>query len=326
MEDYPRTIAEFEAWFSQEAACRDYLVRMRWPNGFRCPSCGHSNASMVRETLFQCARCRRQTSVTAGTIFQDIRKPLTMWFRAMWYVTSQKNGASALGVQRVLGLGSYQTAWVWLHKLRRAMVRPDRDRLSGWIELDETYFGGLEEGRIGRGRVTKALIVIAVQAEGPVIGRIRMRVIPDASADSLQGFVKDCIAPGSTIHTDGWVGYSGLQNAGYEHEVTRRGKDPKLAAKLLPRVHRVISLLKRWLLGTHQGGISNQHLDYYLDEFTFRFNRRKSGSRGKLFYRLVEQSLMTAPEPYQAIVRRGKLSSPQAQSDVGPQAQSIGVG
>ena len=318
MEDYPRTIAEFEARFSQEAACREYLVRLRWPDGFRCPNCGHDRASVVREILFQCARCRRQTSATAGTIFQDIRKPLSMWFRAMWYVTSQKNGASALGIQRVLGLGSYQTAWVWLHKLRRAMVRPDRDRLSGWVEVDETYFGGLEEGKIGRGRVAKALIVIAVQAEGPVIGRIRMRVIPDASGESLLGFVKDFVAPGSTVHTDGWIGYFGLQKAGYDHEITRRGKDPKQAAKLLPRVHRVISLLKRWLLRTHQGGISHQHLEYYLDEFTFRFNRRKSGSRGKLFFRLIEQSLVTPPEPYQTIARRGR--SPK------PTVQPVGVG
>ena len=198
------------------------------------------------------------------------------------------------------------------------MVRPDRDRLSGWVEVDETYFGGLEEGKIGRGRVAKALIVIAVQAAGPVIGRIRMRVIPDASGESLLGFVKDFVAPGSTVHTDGWIGYFGLQKAGYDHEITRRGKDPKQAAKLLPRVHRVISLLKRWLLGTHQGGISHQHLEYYLDEFTFRFNRRKSGSRGKLFFRLIEQSLVTPPEPYQTIARRGR--SPK------PTAQPVGVG
>ena len=150
MEDYPRTIAEFESRFSTEGGCREYLVRLRWPGGFRCPKCGGTKASVVRDTLFQCSACRRQTSVTAGTIFQDIRKPLTMWFRAMWYVTSQKNGASALGIQRVLGLGSYQTAWTWLHKLRRAMVRPDRDKLSGWVEVDETYFGGLEEGKTGR--------------------------------------------------------------------------------------------------------------------------------------------------------------------------------
>lgn len=314
MEDYPRTVAEFESRFSTEAGCREYLVRLRWPDGFRCPQCGGTKASVVRNTLFQCSACRRQTSVTAGTIFQDIRKPLTMWFRAMWYVTSQKNGASALGIQRVLGLGSYQTAWTWLHKLRRAMVRPSRDKLSGWVEVDETYFGGLEEGKTGRGGEDTALIVIAAQADGKAIGRVRMRVIKDASAESLHGFVEDCIEPGSTLHTDGWPGYSGLQKKGYDHEITRLRGNLKDASKLLPRVHRVASLLKRWLLGTHQGAISHQHLVYYLDEFTFRFNRRRSKSRGKLFFRLVEQALATAPEPYRVITQRTKASQTATQS------------
>jgi transposase-like protein len=220
----------------------------------------------------------------------------------MWYLTSQKNGASALGIQRVLGLGSYQTAWTWLHKLRRAMVRKGRDRLRGWVEVDETYFGGREESRQGRGHVDKALIAAAVEADGEGIGRIRLRRIADASAKSLTAFVKDSVEPGSTIHTDAWVGYSGLTKEGYAHEVSRRGPLPAEASKLLPRVHRVISLLKRWLLGTHQGGISQRHLDYYLDEFTFRFNRRTSASRGKLFFRLVQQAVATPPEPYHSII------------------------
>ncbi len=178
------------------------------------PGLPGENAVMVRDGLYQCRRCRRQTSATAGTIFQDTRKPLVMWFRAMWYVTSQKNGASALGLQRVLGLGSYETAWTWLHKLRRAMVRPDRDRLSSWIEVDETFLGGLAEGAAGRQKANKALVVIAAQADGPGIGRIRMRMIPDASADSLHAFVIGCIEPGSTLHTDGWLGYSGAGEEG----------------------------------------------------------------------------------------------------------------
>ena len=157
---------------------------------------------MVRATLFRCCACRRQTSATAGTIFQDTRKPLVTWFRAMWYVTSQKNGASALGLQRVLGLGSYETAWTWLHKLRRAMVRPDRERLKGWVDVDETMVGGLEEGVAGRQTESKALVVIAAEADGPGIGRIRMRVIEDASAASLHPFVQDCVEPGSLLHTD----------------------------------------------------------------------------------------------------------------------------
>lgn len=252
-------------------------------------------------TLWQCCTCRRQTSVTAGTIFQDTHKPLVLWFRAMWYVTSQKNGASALGVQRVLGLGSYETAWTWLQKLRRAMVRPDRDQLSGWVEVDETVLGGLEEGVAGRKKVVpphsplkvyrragdKALIVIAAEADGLGIGRICMRAIQDASAGSLHTFVQDCIAPGSTLHTDGWQGYVGLEQKGYPREVTVLRGRRKEASQLMPRVHRVASLLKRWLIGTHQGAVSHQHLPYYLDEFTFRFNRRRSKSRGKLFFRLM---------------------------------------
>lgn len=303
MEDYPRTIIEFESRFSTEAGCREYLVQMRWPEGFRCPKCGSAKASLVRGILFQCSACRHQASVTAGTIFQDIRAPLTMWFRAMWYVTSQKNGASALGVQRMLGLGSYQTAWLWLQKLRRAMVRPGRERLAGWVEVDETYFGGLEEGKQGRGALNKALMIIAAQADGKAIGRVRMRVIEDASADCLHAFVQDSIELGSTVHTDGWRGYSGLEKKGYDHEITPFRGQLKEVSKTLPRVHRVAALLKRWLLGTHQGAISYQHLPYYLDEFTFRFNRRRSGNRGKLFFRLVQQALATEPESYQSITR-----------------------
>ena len=265
MEDYPRTVQEFESRFSTEEGCRAYLVSLRWPEGFQCPRCKATNAVVVRKTLFQCSSCRRQSSATAGTIFQDTRKPLVMWFRAMWYVTSQKNGASALGLQRILGLGSYRIAWSWLHKLRRTMVRSSRDRLAGWVEVDETYLGGQEEGVVGRGVVDKALIVIAAQADGKGIGRIRMRVIQHPSAASLHPFVEDRIEPGSTVHTDEWQGYAGLNKKGYDHEVTPIRGRPKEVPTLMPRVHLVVSLLKRWLTGTHQGGVSHEHLPYYLD-------------------------------------------------------------
>ena len=302
MEDYPRNLTEFEARFATEEACRDYLFQMRWPEGFRCPRCEHDQAWPVRKVLWQCARCGRQASVTAGTIFQDSRKPLTLWFRAMWWVTSQKNGASALGLQRVLGLGSYKTAWSWLHKLRRAMVRPGRDRLSGRVEVDETYLGGVEEGvRGGRQTETKALIAVAAEEDGVGSGRIRMATIPDASAESLMAFVGEAIERGSVVHTDGWLGYEPLPKRGYQHQVTFL-EGPESASRLLPRVHRVVSLLKRWLVGTHQGAVSHEHLDYYLDEFTFRFNRRKSRSRGKLFYRLAQQAVAVDPVPYKCMV------------------------
>jgi len=254
-----------------------------------------------------------QISVTAGTIFQDTRTPLPVWFRAMWWVTTQKNGASALGLQRVLGLKQYRTAWTMLHRLRRAMVRPGRDLLTGRIEVDECYIGGLEEGLLGRLNLKKALVVVAAQEDGPGIGRIRMRQIVDASAESLMPFVQDSVAPGSVIHTDGWLGYVPLKSKGYEHEVTFLKGKKKTPSELMPRVHRVISLLKRWLLGTHQGAVSHKHLDSYLDEFTFRFNRRRSKSRGKLFFRLAQQAVTVDPVTYYGLVHpRSKKSKPQS--------------
>jgi transposase-like protein len=220
----------------------------------------------------------------------------------MWWVTTQKNGASALGLQRVLGLKSYETAWTWLHKLRRAMVRPGRDLLTGRVEVDEGYVGGLEEDLPGRLNLKKALIVVAAQEDGPGIGRIRMRQVIDASSESLLPFVEASVERGSVIHTDGWGAYSSLGSRGYQHQITILRRRRKTASELLPRVHRVISLLKRWLLGTHQGAVSQKHLDYYLDEFTFRFNRRRSRSRGKLFFRLAQQAVAVDPVPYDRIV------------------------
>jgi transposase-like protein len=303
MEDFPRDLLEFEARFSTEAACREYLFRLRWPDGFCCPRCGGPKSWPISHLLLQCSGCSYQSSVTAGTIFQDTRKPLTLWFRAVWWVTSQKNGASAMGLQRVLGLKSYKTAWTWLHKLRRAMVRPDRDRLSGRVEVDETYLGGLEEGVRGRQTERKALIIVAAEEDGPGIGRIRMRRIVDASAESLVPFVEASVEVGSVVHTDGWLGYEPLQSKGYDHEVTFLKGNKNTPSELMPRVHRVISLLKRWLMGTHQGAVSLEHLDYYLDEFTFRFNRRKSRSRGKLFFRILQQAVAIDPVPYKSMIK-----------------------
>lgn len=302
MEEYPGTLAELETRFGTEQACRDYLLKLRWPEGFVCQRCRGRSAWTTNRNLLVCAGCQYQASLTAGTIFQDTRKPLTMWFRAIWWVTAQKNGASALGLQRILGLGSYFTAWTWLHKLRRAMVRPGRDRLHGRVEVDETYIGGLEEGVRGRQTETKALVAVACEEEGRAIGRIRLRRIRDASAASLEAFVAEAIEPGSVVHTDGWEGYASLEMKGYTHRVTVLKRGQQSAAELLPRVHLVVSLLKRWLVGTHQGAVSRQHLDYYLDEFTFRFNRRKSRSRGKLFYRLLQQAVAVEPAPYKAVV------------------------
>ena len=302
VEDYPRSLTELEARFRTEQACQDYLLKLRWPEGFVCPRCGARSAWTTNRNLLVCAGCQYQGSLTAGTIFQDTRKPLTLWFRAIWWVTTQKNGARALGLQRILGLGSYVTAWTWLHKLRRAMVRPGRDRLSGRVEVDETYVGSLEEGVRGRQTETKALVAIACEEDGRGVGRIRLGHIQDASAASLHGFVQEAIEPGSVVHTDGWEGYAGLEAKGYQHKVTVLQRRRRSPSELLPRVHLVASLLKRWLLGTHQGAVRPDHLAYYLDEFTFRFNRRRSRSRGKLFYRLLQQAVVVEPAPYKSLV------------------------
>jgi transposase-like protein len=293
MEYYPKNLLEFEKHFVTDEDCFNYFMSLRWPTGFRCPACESNKAWRTERNLFYCKHCGLQTSLFAGTIFQDTKKPLKLWFKAVWHITNQKYGANALGLQRTLGLGSYRTAWTWLHKLRRAMVRPGRDRLSGIIEVDETFIGGKKAGKRGRGADGKGLVMIIVQKDSKKIGRIRLQRIPDASAKSLNGAIQNNIEPGSIIQTDGWQGYKKISQIGYTHEIVREMSD--IGTHLLPKAHLVASLLKRWLLGTYQGAVSTKHLDYYLDEYTFRFNRRTSKSRGKLFYRLLQQAALVAP-------------------------------
>jgi transposase-like protein len=292
MADYPQTVLEFNDRFHDEPACRAYLESIRWPAGPRCPRCPQAKVWTMKPPFYRCAVCGHDFTVTAGTLFADTHLPLRLWFQAMWYVVNQKSGASALGVQRVLGFGSYRTAWNWLHKLRRAMVRPGRDGLSGTVEMDEVYIGGERPGKRGRGAAGKALVLIAAQVDGSKIGRIRLVRVADASAPVLAQATLAAVSPGSQVLTDGWSGYAGLKTKGYHHAVVR--ESAVVGANLLPRANRVAALLQRWLLGTHQGAVAAAHLDYYLDEFTFRFNRRTSGSRGLLFQRLVEQALALA--------------------------------
>lgn len=302
--DYPGTFQDFDHWFSTESACLEFIAKLRWPEGFICPGCGEKAAkpSLMGRGLFLCRKCKRQTSITSGTLFHGSHKPLRTWFLAMWFVTSQKHGASALGLKRVLGLGSYDTAWSWLHKLRRAMVRPGRDQLTREIEVDETYVGGVGTKVRGRGAKRKTIVAIAAEVRGRGPGRIRMAQIPDLSALSLRGFVKDNVRRGSELRTDAWSGYNGIEVMGYGHIVTNISDTGDPAHVVMPRVHRVASLLDRWWLGIHQGAIRPSHLDYYLDEFTFRFNRRTSKARGLLFYRLMEQAVDCSPVPRKMIV------------------------
>ncbi len=218
-------------------------------------------------------------------------------------MTSQKHGVSALGIQRSLGLGSYQTAWAMLHRFREAMVRPGRERLAGHVEVDEAYVGGVEGKVHGRETTTKSIVAIAVEIENPKgFGRIRLQQVPDVSKDSLVPFIESSVEPGATVHTDGWQAYWTLTDRGYEHERTIMRKQNDPAHVVMPGVHRVASLLQRWLLGTHQGAVTPAHLDAYLNEFTFRFNRRRSRRRGLLFYRLLAQAVAAEPVTYRELV------------------------
>lgn len=310
-DDFPRTLIDFERRFSTDAACAQYLAALRWPEGFCCPGCGGAEAWRTARRLWACRTCQRHTSVTAGTIFGDSNLPLRVWFRAIWHVVTQKHGASALGLQRVLGLGSYRTAWSLLHKLRRAMVRPGRECLRGIVEVDESYLGAPEPGKSGRQPGRKAMLVAAVECVGRrQLGRIRLRQVRAASAAQLEAFVSESIEPGATVRTDQWVGYRGLTAKGYLHRPTAMRAPPEVSEAVLPRVHLVFSLLKRWLLSTHQGAVQHSHLDYYLEEFTFRFNRRTSASRGKLFLRLLQNAVAIEPHPYR-ILHGGKPQKPQ---------------
>jgi transposase-like protein len=296
MEDYPSNLSDLERRFATEGACRKYLADLRWPSGFRCPRCNGTEAWSMDGGLLRCRSCEYKLSLTAGTIFEGTRKPLLMWFRAIWWVVGQKNGASAKGIQRMLELGSYQTAWAWLHKMRRAMVRPGRDRLRGVVEMDETYVGGEKPGKRGRGALGKALVAVAVEDKGGKgMGRIRLVVVPDASRQSLSAFATQTVEPGGAIRTDDWSGYDTLPEAGYQHTVV-----PSHELKI---AHLAVSLLKRWLAGTHQGAVSHQHLDYYLDEFTFRFNRRRADHRGLLFFRLLQNAMIIEPTTYRQMVK-----------------------
>lgn len=305
--DYPGSYAELRAWFPDDAACLDYLDWLRWPKGFVCPVCGSTRSWRLTNGLHSCAGCRRRISPTARTIFHRTRTPLTVWFAAAWHITTQKNGISALGLKRVLGLGSYQTAWTMLHRYRSAMIRPGRDKLRGEVEVDETFVGGIKSGPPGRGALGKVLVVIAIERFQPKgLGRCRMAIVPNAGAASLRQFLVGNIEPGSTVVTDGWPSYPPALT-GYVHQPVNVSASGTYAHVSLPGVHRVAALLKRWLLGTHQGGVGADHLAAYLDEFVFRFNRRRSEARGLLFRRLLEQAVSAPPVPYrQLIVNRKK--------------------
>lgn len=301
-ENYPNNFEEFVDKFQAEKDCIEYISSLRWSDGYRCPHCQSSKAWITSRGLFHCSQCRHDTSITYGTVFENTQKPLRLWFHVMWLMMSQKTGVSAKNLQDSMGFGSYQTIWGWLHKLRSVMVLPGRELLNGTVEIDETYIGAKTEGKRGRGSEGKTLVVVAVEGIDNIVekenekgyekilGRVRFRCVDDASAENLIPFVCDTVKPGSNVVTDGWAGYNDLRSKGFKHckQLFTDSKNPR---DILPHVHLIVSLLKRWLRGTHQGAVSSAHLQDYLDEYAFRFNRRLSTHRGKLFYRLMQQAV-----------------------------------
>jgi len=300
-ENYPKNFQEFLAKFPDERSCWQYLIDVRWADGYSCSQCNSAKWWLTSKHKIHCASCETEFSITSGTIFQDSKKPLLLWFHIIWWVVAQKTGASANNLMDFMGFGSYETAWQWLHKLRRAMVRAGREKLSGNVEVDETYIGGEEKGtgKQGRGAEEKCLVVVATECIGKKIGRVRFKIIPDASKENLIQFIEENVEPQSTVITDGWSGYASLsQRKDYMHIVKTIAGSGKQAHELLPHVHMVDSLVKRWIYGTHQGKVSSKYLEYYLDEYAFRFNRKLSTHRGKLFFRLIQQAVTTLPTTY----------------------------
>ncbi|MBT9151774.1 MAG: hypothetical protein DDT40_01970 [candidate division WS2 bacterium] len=296
----PKNQIEFEKLFATEEQCLNYLKELRFVNGYFCRKCNHKEYWLNKRGLLVCKNCKDDLSITAGTILHRSKLPLVVIFRALWWMVAQKNGVSAIGLQRVSGIGSYRTAWTWLHKFRRLMVFPGRDRLSGKVEVDETLVGGKKAGKRGRGAEGKTLVAIAIEIQEKGTGRVRLSVIPVASKKVLVKFINENIEEGSTLVTDGWKGYNGISKKGYQHIIEDNTKMID-GQEILPNVHRIASLLKRWLLGTHQNYIGEQYLSYYLDEYTFRHNIRKSNSRGLLFQRLVERGVVHVPVEYKLI-------------------------
>ena len=308
MRDLPDDLPTFLAKFGTDVQCRAYLTRGLWPEGFRCAGCGHARAYSHHVRLIEeCAACGKQHSRLAGTIFEQTKTGLARWFLAIWLVTSSKGGISALELQRQMGFGSYQTAWSWLHKIRKAMVRPDRAPLADRVEADETLLGGARPGKRGRGAAGKTVVAGAVESgrgkgRGRRLGRLRLQAVPDAAATSLAGFLEANIAKPAEVTTDGWSGYRGLPAKGYDHQPISLATGWGDASLRLPAIHLVFGLAKRWLLGTHHGAVRPKHLQAYLDEYVFRFNRRTANSIGHRFARLVEQAVLTPPATYRAIV------------------------
>jgi transposase-like protein len=302
---FPKSLREFQTNFASEEACRSYLISCRWPDGFVCPRCGSRCAYELLELQrWQCVACRHQVSPTAGTVLHNTRTPLTAWFWAAYLMTTDKRGISALLLQQQLGLSRYETAWMMLHKFRRAMVDTTREPLWGDVEVDETWVGGQQAGLRGsrqlKGRKA-ALVIVAVEKRGKASGRVRMAVIPDFKSVTLNAFVRQNVAPGSTIYTDGLKSFTGFEQAGFRHIPRAQPLQTSLrkgAKSVVPLADRAIGNLQQWLTGTYHG-VSREQLQVYLDEFVFRHNRRKHPMAA--FQTLLGFGTGHKPAPYEQI-------------------------
>lgn len=301
--DFPRSIVDFQQRFPDDAACLEYLAASRWPDGFRCPACDNKRAWLLeRRHLWECSECHRQASVTAGTVMHGSHTQLRLWFWAAYLVATHTPGISAVQLQRQLGISRYETAWLMLQKLRRAMVAPEREPLTGEVEVDETLVGGRREGRhVARRHGEKALVGVVVEVRGAGSGRLRLEILPDASQATLTAWVAELVTPGAIVHTDGWPGYDKLAAAGFSHRPLLQRRDYPDRQKLLPRAHRAAANLKTWLQGTHRG-VSAEHLQVYLDEFVFRHNRRRTPMAA--FQTLLGLGAIHAPTTYREITDR----------------------
>ncbi len=313
---FPKNLREFQRQFATEAACQDYLIACRWPDGFRCPRCAHQRAyPIVPRRRWQCATCRHQVSLTSGTILHNTKTPLTLWFWAAYLMTTDTRGISALVLQRQLGLGRYETAWVMLHKLRRAMVNATREPLHGDVELDDTWIGGPQPGLRGSRQLKgchAVPILVAVEKRGDRSGRVRMSVLPDFKGTTVTAVIQQHVAPGSTVYTDGLAGFAVLPKANFRHIARTQPSRPafrKGAASVVPLADRAIGNLQQWLIGTYHG-VSRAQLQVYLDEFVFRHNRRKQPMAA--FQTLLGLGTRRSPTPYRRI-RGGRdmLNTPE---------------
>jgi hypothetical protein len=302
MVDFPGSLIEFQRRFRDESACAAYLVQARWPDGFRCPACGQAKGWELSTKAFtwECADCGRQTSVTAGTVMHASKLPLAVWFWAAYLMATHSNGIAALQLQKQLGLGSYKSAWLLAGKLRRAMVAPDRSPLAGLVEIDETAIplrrkDDPPSGGQGRGSRGRMLVAGAVEVHDGGPGRVRLAAIADFSAQSLHAFVEADVAAGATARTDGWSGYPGAPGVTHDPHVV----GPMAAHIILPWTHRVFANLKTWALGVYHG-LRKKHLQSYLDEFTFRFNRRRT--RHAAFRSLLSIAVALQPTTYNMLI------------------------